>query len=572
MKKNTVNIRPYTKQFYRGNIGYFSLAMLASLIGCVGALLVSWLLREITDMMSGYGTRFDLSGITLIAIIAVGISILSNVLQYFSTPSFVTRAISQYKEYVFAKIIKKNISAFSSENTSTYISALTNDLTTVETGYLQNIFTLTESLATFVGALAIMLIYSPTLTLVAVVLSLLPLAASILTGNRLAHVEREVSDKNEAYTSSLKDALSGFAVIKAFKAEAQMLRLFGENVAELARSQKGRQRARILVTLFSSAAGITAQLGVFIVGAYLSRSDASVTGGTTLIFVQLMNFIINPIAVIPTCIAERRAARALVEKLALSLEVNSEDKKPCRNITLSEGVTVKDLSFSYESDKPVLKNISCTFEHGKKYALVGASGSGKSTLLNLLMSSSGTYEGEILYDGTELREIDVGELYEIESVIRQNVFVFNATIGDNITMFRDFAPDEVERAIKLSGLSELIAERGADYLCGENGSGLSGGEKQRVSIARSLLKRSKLLLADEATSALDAETARQIGNVILDLEDVTALVVTHTLDAGLLERYDGIFVLKGGSIIESGTFEELMAEKGYFYSLFTVSH
>ncbi len=149
--------------------------------------------------------------------------------------------------------------------------------------------------------------------------------------------------------------------------------------------------------------------------------------------------------------------------------------------------------------------------------------------------------------------------------------MFNATIKDNITMFREFPEEQIHEAIRLSGLSMLVEEKGEGYLCGENGSGLSGGEKQRISIARSLLKKSQVLLVDEATAALDAETAYQVSGAILGLEGVTSIVVTHALDEGLLKQYDGIITLKNGAIVESGTFEELIAEKGYFYSLFTIS-
>ena len=187
------------------------------------------------------------------------------------------------------------------------------------------------------------------------------------------------------------------------------------------------------------------------------------------------------------------------------------------------------------------------------------------------MASYQNYDGKILYDDTELRDISSSNLYEIESIIQQNVFVFNATIQDNITMFRDFSEEQISEAIRLSGLSALIEEKGADYLCGENGSGLSGGEKQRISIARSLLKKSQVLLVDEATAALDAETAYQVSSAILGLKEVTSIVVTHALDEALLKRYDGIITLKNGSIVETGTFDELIAEKGYFYSLFTIS-
>ena len=120
-------------------------------------------------------------------------------------------------------------------------------------------------------------------------------------------------------------------------------------------------------------------------------------------------------------------------------------------------------------------------------------------------------------------------------------------------------------------MRRLRVERGEDYLCGENGSGLSGGEKQRISIARSLLKHASVLLADEATAALDAQTAHQVTDVILSLTGVTRIVVTHTLEQAALRRYDGILVLKNGRIAESGTFDALMARKGYFYALYTVS-
>ena len=211
------------------------------------------------------------------------------------------------------------------------------------------------------------------------------------------------------------------------------------------------------------------------------------------------------------------------------------------------------------------------FEAGKAYAVVGASGSGKSTLLNLLTLPGMAYQGQILLDGTELRTIAPEALYEAASVIQQNVFVFNASIRDNVTMFRNFPPEELAQAIRRAHLEPLLAERGEGYLCGENGSGLSGGEKQRISIARSLLKRSSILLADEATAALDAQTAHQVTSDILSLSGVTRIIVTHTLDQTALRRCDGILVLKDGCIAESGTFDALMAQKGYFYALYTVS-
>lgn len=571
MKHNRIDISPYTKQFYRGNIVSFLFALFEIVLGAFASLLVSWLLQQLVDLMGGYETGFTLRGLTLITLALVAGHTLTYLITYRAVPKFITRGISQYKEYVFTALTRKNISAFSAENTATYISALTNDIQTIEDGYLRNTFLMLESLLTFLGAMVLMLWYSPLLTLIAVLFSLLPLAASLLTGNKVAEAEKTVSSRNEAYTSALKDSLSGFSVIKSFRAEAQMIRIFGENVRELAQADCKKQRTRILVQMFASVAGIVTQFGVFLCGAYLAVSGKHITAGTIIIFVQLMNYVLSPISTVPTCIAERKAAKALVEKIASALDANVREERKTELKALKSGITLKDLSFGYENEKQILKNIGCTFALGKKYAIVGASGSGKSTLLNLLMASYPNYDGAIYYDDTELREIGSGDLYEIESIIQQNVFVFNATIKDNITMFRDFPEEQINEAIRLSGLSELIAEKGADYLCGENGNGLSGGEKQRISIARSLLKKSQVLLVDEATAALDAETAYQVSSAILALEGITAIVVTHALDEALLRKYDGIITLKNGKIAETGTFEELIAEKGYFYSLFTVS-
>ena len=571
MKKRKVDIRPYKRQFYKGNVGCFIFALCNTLLTAIGELLVSWLIQQLTDLAGGYETGFTLPQLTIIILVLIGGGIVSNMIAYHSKPKFITRGISQYKEYIFGELTKKNISAFSSENSSTYISALTNDIPSIEQGYLRNTFSMLESLLTFIGAIALMIWYSPLLTLIGIGLFLLPLIASILTGNKVAEEEKKVSDRNEAYTSTLRDSLGGFSVMKSFKAEVQMIRIFKDNVKELAKAQCRKHKMQILVQMFSFAAGIAAQLGVFVFGAYLALSGKGVTAGTTIVFLQLMNFVLAPLNTMPACIAERKAAKVLLEKIATALNTNVREEQETEQLSLAHSINIKNLSFGYEPEKQVLKNINCTFELGKKYAIVGASGSGKSTLLNLLMSSYQNYTGTICYDDTELRKIGSSNLYEIESIIQQNVFVFNATIRDNITMFRDFPEEQVNNAIRLSGLSALIEEKGADYLCGENGNGLSGGEKQRISIARSLLKKSQVLLVDEATASLDAETAYQVSNAILALDGITSIVVTHSLDENLLKQYDGILTLKNGRIIEEGTFDELIAEKGYFYSLYTIS-
>lgn len=571
MKKTKQPIHSYIQQFYKGNILYFILGICETILLAATSLLLSWLMQQLIDLISGYHTEFTLSQLGFITLCLIIGCAFTYFIEYHTKPKFITKGISQYKEYVYEKITQKHISAFSEESTSTYLSALTNDIETIKKGYLENIFTMLECLLTFFGAMTLMLWYSPLLSIVAILLSLLPLIASILTGNTVAEKEKNVSNQNITYTNTLSESLNGFSVVKSFQAEAQIIRIFKENVQKLAKAECVSKKTRILVQMFASISGIIAQLGTFLFGAYLTLSGKGISAGITIAVVQLMNYVINPLGIIPSCISEWKAARGLIEKIDLALTANIREDIPCRNLTLKDSIVLEDLSFGYEPEKPVLKHINYTFEHGKKYAIVGASGSGKSTLLNLFMSSCPAYSGNIYYDDIELRNINSSDLYEIVSIIQQNVFVFHSTIQNNITMFCDYPEEQIDEAIRLSGLSSLIAEKGADYLCGENGNKLSGGEKQRISIARSLLKKSQLLLVDEATASLDTETAQHVTRSILNLKDITSIVVTHSLDESLLKQYDGILTLKNGSIIESGTFEELIAQKGYFYSLFTIS-
>ena len=558
-------------QFYHKNIPALCLAVFSSLIGGSLNLIVSWLMMQLIDAASGVpgtlpiGTLAKLSGGFVVLCIAVFL------LEYISMPRYIERAMLQYKNFAFRKLTEKGISSFRDESTATYLSALTNDSTSIETDYLGQQMALISKVFTFAGALVMMLWYSPLLTAIAAGVTILPLIASLLTGSRIEAAERRVSDRNRSFTAALSDCLAGFSVVKSFKAEKEIFKLFAENNRALEGEKFSKRRIKTIVGMIGSVTGIIAQLGVFLVGSYFALSGYGLTPGVVIIFVNLMNFMISPIAELPGLLASRKAARGLIDKLATALESNPVSEGTSELTHLASGIRLENVSFGYDDSKEVLHGISAFFDAGKAYAVVGASGSGKSTMLNLLTAAAGNYRGNILIDDTELRSIASESLYELISVIQQNVFIFNASIRDNVTMFRSFPEQEIEDAISHAHLNALIAERGDGYLCGENGKGLSGGEKQRISIARSLLKKSSVLLADEATASLDAQTAHQVASDILDLDGITRIVVTHGLEESLLRRYDGIVVLKDGRIEESGSFDELMERKGYFHALFTVS-
>ncbi len=558
-------------QFFYKNIPIFCLAVFAALVAGSLNLILSWIIQQLMDTAAGKSGALSFRTLLLISagfvLLCAGLSLLN----YASQPRFLERAMRQYKDFAFKKLIGKSISSFRDESAAGYLSALTNDAASIETNYLAQMLAMITKAVTFVGALLLMCRYSLLMTAIAAGLTVLPLIASLLTGNRLQAVESRVSERNGEFTAALSDCLAGFTVVKNFRAEREIFRLFAQSNKALEHEKITGRRIKTLVGMIGAVTGIFAQLGVFIAGVYLSMKGGSMTPGAVVLFVNLMNFIISPIAELPGLLACRKAALGLVDKLAAALESSSSREGSETLNRLEHGIRLENVSFAYEPGKTVLHGINAEFEAGRAYALVGGSGSGKSTLLNLLMAAETNYSGHILADGIELSDISTESLYGTMAAIQQNVFVFNASIKDNVSMFRDFPKTEMDEAIARAHLGALIRERGEDYLCGENGSGLSGGEKQRISIARSLLKKSSVLLADEVTAALDAQTAHRVSSDILDLQGITRIVVTHTLEESLLRRYDKIFVLRGGRIEEAGSFADLMANKGYFYALFTVA-
>ena len=310
---------------------------------------------------------------------------------------------------------------------------------------------------------------------------------------------------------------------------------------------------------------ILSQFGVFFVGAYISIKTGEIAPSVIILFVQLMNYIISPLMQVPTTLSKRMSCKPIFKKISEIIK-QEEDNKEGKSIDNINEIIISNLQFSYE-DKVILNDISHKFEKNKSYAIVGTSGSGKTTLVNLLLGKHNDYSGDIHYNNTELKEISIDSLFEISSFVEQNVFVFDDSIINNITMYSNIDEKLLQEAINKSGLSTLIEEKGTDYRCGENGCNLSGGEKQRISIARALVKKSQLLLLDEATSALDNETSASITNNLLAIDNTTKIMITHRLDEEILTKFDEIIVMKNGEIVEFGTYNELMNNNATFKSL-----
>ena len=570
-KQNKKKNREFIHQLYYKNRMNFIVAIILTIAMSSLNLMISWLIQQIMDCTANQDMQALVRSAWIAASVVIAYTV-SNAVYRAVYPRFLQRAMQQYRDYAFSRLTQKSLRSFSKEGTALYVSALTNDCTSIENNYLAATFTLIELLFCFLGALIMMLYYSPVMLVLAVALSFLPVAVSMTAGNRLTEQEKEISEKNERFVSIVNELLSGFPVIKSFRAETQASRLFSQRNEQAEEAKKNKRRTEQLISLLANDAGIIAQMGIFLAGAWLAISGKGVTAGVVIVFVQLMNYILNPISQVPLLWSNRKAAIALMEKLSDALSENVREEGREKLNGFSEKIEVKDLTYGYEPESHVLKDLDVQFDAGKSYAIVGGSGSGKSTLLNLLMGSSSNYQGEICIDGVSIKNIESESLYQLMTSVQQNVFVFNDTIRNNVTMFHEFSDKEVTLALERSGLSELIEKRGEDFVCGENGANLSGGERQRISIARALLRKSPILLVDEATAALDAATARAVSFSILNLVGMTRIVVTHRLEEAILRRYDKILVMKNGTICEQGNFDTLMQQKGQFYSLFQIAH
>ena len=572
MKKETEiqRIRKrYLKEIVCQSRKWLVMAGIAMLILSIYNIVISWLLQTIIDIVSGDSSMTILQ-VGIIAMITFLIFIAAYVIYRVARPKYLYQAMLCYKKKIFCKMIDKNLSSFRKENTSQYLSMYTNDAKMIEMYYFDSVLEMMDLTVSFVGALLLMLWYSPILTVFGLILSVLPIAASLPIANKMAEAERKVSDGNGEFVSIVRDILQGFPVIKSFQAEKEMKKNF---FRENERMEHLKYQSRYIeesINLWGTAASVMMRLGIFLIGAWMSVSGYGVTPGIVLVFLQLMNYVISPIERIPSILAKRKAAIGLIEKMLVSVQINQEQMKENKIGMLKKGISLKDVSVSI-GNKNVLHHLNFEFEIGKKYAVVGSSGAGKSTLINTIMGGFSPVQGEVLFDGIDSREIQPESLFQVMALVQQSVFVFRDTIRNNITLFKEFDEEKVKKAADQAGLRELIDKRGLNDSCGENGNKLSGGERQRIAIARALLRGSQVLLLDEATAALDNQTSYAVIDAVLSMKEMTEIIVTHRLEEKLLYQYDEILVMHAGEIVEKGTFQELMQKKGFFYSLYVVS-
>ena len=483
----------------------------------------------------------------------------------------VRKIMSGYKNKVFQSILDRDYREFSKETSGKFISILTEHMKKIEQDYLHQYFNISKNLSLMIFSLIAMFIGNWFLTLLVIIVSIIAMLISGFIGKKSAFIQNRVMIAEQTYLAKIKDIIAGFLVIKSFNVKEAIYQDYSYVSENLEEIYFTKGKFDVLSNVISQLSGMIVFLVAFGGGMYLVFNGYTSIGSVTAI-VQLVNFVVMPVNEVGVGITKFREGQVTLE--AFEVQDVLEFQMGKTKEYFDEVITFSNVDFSYpNTEGRIFNHLSLKIQKGEKIAIVGRSGSGKSTLLNLLLRFYEVTSGHILIDNQDLQDISIESLYNLMTVVQQDVYIFDDTLKANITLNQSFTEYDIKQAVQQSGLESYVLENelGLQVLCGENGSNLSGGQKQRLSIARALIRKTPILLLDEATSSLDNHVTAEIENSILKIKDLTALVVTHKLNEPILKKYDRILFMKDGRIVEDGSFEDLMERKGEIYKLFKFS-
>ena len=483
----------------------------------------------------------------------------------------VRQIMSSYKNKVFQSILDRDYRDFSKEKSGKFISVLTENMKKIEQDYLHQYFNISKNLSLMIFSLLAMFIGNWFLTLLVIIASIIPMMISGFIGQKSASLQKRAVIADQKYLAKVKDILAGFLVIKSYNVKDAIFEDYSHESEKLDEIYFIKGKFDVLANVISQLSGMIVFLVAFGGGMYLVFNGYTTIGSVTAI-VQLVNFVVMPLNEIGMGMSKFREGQATLNAFEVK-DVTGLQTGETKEY-FDDVISFSNIDFSYpNAEEKIFNHLSLKIQKGEKIAIVGMSGSGKSTLLNLLLRFYDVTSGSISIDNIDLQAISAESLYNLMTIVQQDVYIFDDTLRANITLNQSFTDEEIKQAVQQSGLESYVLENesGLQTLCGENGSNLSGGQKQRLSIARALIRKTPILLLDEATSSLDNQVTTEIENSILDIQDLTALVVTHKLNENILKRYDRILFMKAGVIVEDGSFGDLMDRRGEFYKLFELS-
>lgn len=513
----------------------------------------------INQLLGNFGFAFligsiekaDMKHFYLAVTIAFAIVLVSSVLQLlsrFMRIGYMRDTLLDIRIQAFDKILNYSYANFSKKSKEVYISNLINDVNTFEQLFFHRLLNVIFRGGVYVISLAILSFMDLKFALVIFGVSLIVFVVTKKFENRTVLMQQEVSTLNEQFTLKAANTFNGLEILKLNNIENKFL---DQTMDTINRVEKKRFHFTVFTEGQRSLTNILSY--VIFIGILMYLLQLAFMGTSILkitFMLQLANGCVWPIGQVLPMLNELKSSVKIYDKITKS-DGEMGSKEPGElPFSFENTIDVRDLNFSYEG-KEILKEASFELKKGKKYLLKGASGAGKSTLIKLLSKIYEDYSGEINMDGVSYHEISAESFNDKVAYIYQDVFLFEDTLRNNITLFRDVPEEEIMEAVVKAGLEDLIDQKqvGLDFSIQENGKNLSGGQRQRISIARAILKKSQILFADEATSSLNDDLGKAVEETILSLQS-TVVAISHRFYEGITEKYDYVLEIKNGVLHE----------------------
>jgi subfamily B ATP-binding cassette protein MsbA len=519
----------------------------------------------------------DIKGLAVICILIVSFIVLKNVFLYlaiyFLTPVR-NLVVNDMRRKMYQKILVLPIGYFNEQKKGDIMSRLTNDLSDVESSVINLLETLFREPVTIILFFVYMVILSPQLTFFLVLF--LPLSGLIIgrIGRSLKKQSTRAQEKLGEILSTIEETLGGIRVIKAFNAEKKQFDKFESQNEQFLNIKNAVIRRRDMASPVSEVLGVAAVACVLWYGGRLVLRNSFLDPGDFLAYILIFSQIIQPLKSLSAASYSIKKGAASIDRIEHLIAEDISIKEIANPVMLNEfknSIQFRNVTFSY-GEKIILDDINLKIEKGKMVALVGSSGAGKSTLVDLIPRFHDTVEGELLIDGIKIEDYSLKSLRNQMGIVTQEPILFNDTIANNISLGMDNATEEqIINAAKIANAHNFIMtkENGYQTTVGERGNKLSGGEKQRLTIARAVLKNPPILILDEATSSLDTESEKLVQDAINNLmHNRTSVVIAHRLST--IRHADEIIVLQKGKIVERGTHDTLIALEGFYRKLVTM--
>ncbi|KIO43645.1 MULTISPECIES: ABC transporter ATP-binding protein [Sanguibacteroides] len=532
----------------------------------------------ITQIKHAFGPSTTLIFVGLLAVIATALKTGFAYLAAYELIYIRNGVVRDIRRKIYSKILSLPLPFFSEERKGDIISRMTGDVQEVEASVMSSLDMLFQSPILIIVYLTTMLIMSWQLTLFVFVL--LPIMGGLIgkIGKNLKRHSWEGQNKMGEILSLMEETLSGLRIIKAFSAEKKMKSKFSEENESYRRIQNRLMRRRSLAHPVSEFLGtIVIVIVLWFGGSLVLEHRGALDAEAFIAYIALFYSIINPAKNLTNAYYSVQKGLAAMDRIDMILDTQPSIQEPAEPQRLEEfqtSIEYKQVRFSYNDSKQVLKNINVCIPKGKTVALVGQSGSGKSTFVDLLPRFYDVNNGAITIDGIDIRNLTFHNLRELMGNVNQDPILFNDTIYNNIAFGVEQATrEEIENAARIANAHDFIlqTEQGYQTVIGDRGCKLSGGQRQRLSIARAVLKNPPIMILDEATSALDTESEKLVQDALDNLmKNRTSIVIAHRLST--IRNADLICVFHEGEIVERGRHEELLALNGVYAKLYNMQN